>query len=535
MTVFKRLLLIILLSSLGLCPALAEQKPGPGGRLIYGLLGDASGLIPMVTSDSSSSAVQGFVYEGLVKYDKNIELTGELAESWTVSPDGKTITFKLRKGVKWHDGKPYTSKDALFSYQFMVNPKTPTPYSGDYLKVVKAEAPDDYTFVVHYKEPYAPAVASWGLSQLPSHLHKLGEDPRKSPLFRHPIGTGPYKFHKWEGGAQIEVRANTDYWDGRPNIDSVLWRIIPDTATQFLELKNQGIDYMGLDALQYQRQTGGEFFEKNFNKYKYLSSSYTYLGYNLRRKLFQDVRIRRALTYAIDKQEIVKGVLLGMGQATSGPYKPGTYWYNDNVAKYPYNPKKAKELFAQAGWTDSDGDGWLDKDGKRFEFIIITNQGNAYRANAGAIIQYRLAQIGIKVDLRIYEWATFLKYYIEKGAFDATILAWTIPPDPDLYDVWHSSKAKPGQLNFTYYINKEVDELLLKGQKEFDKVKRKAIYDRVQEILAEEQPYTFLYAAQALPIVHSRFKGIKPAPAGLSYNFIRWWVPSDLQRFKMQP
>lgn len=526
--------IVIALALLLASPALAaeEAKPVTGGEIILGTIGDATSLIPMITSDSASSDIQTHIYNGLLKYDKDIRLTGDLAESWEVSPDGLTITFRLRKNVRWQDGKPYTSADALFSYQFMVDPKTPTPYSGDYLKVAKAEAPDPHTFKVTYKEVFAPGLASWGLSQLPAHLLK-GQDVRSSPLNRKPVGTGPYILEEWEPGTRISLKANPDYFDGRPYVDRVVYRVIPDTATIFLELRSGGIDMTGLDALQYKRQTSTKFFERNFKKYRYLSSTYTYVGWNLRDKRFKDVRVRRALSYAIDQDEIIKGVLLGLGQPATGPLKPGTYWYNPKVKRYEYDPAKAKALLAECGWKDSDGDGILDKDGEPFAFTMITNQGNQYRANAGVIIQRRLAQIGIKAELRTIEWAAFLKEFINKGRFEACILAWTIPPDPDLYDVWHSSNAKPGGLNFTDYKSPEVDRLLAEQRLTFDQAKRKAIIDRIQEIMAEDVPYTFLYVAEALPIVNSRFQGIKPAPAGITYNFERWWVPKARQGIKL--
>jgi len=507
-------------------PALAVDD---GGSLVIGRIGDATSMIPMITTDSASHEMSGLVYNGLLKYDKNINLVGDLAESWQVSPDGLCITFKIRKGVRWQDGKPYTAADALFNWRFMVDTKTPTAYSGDYMKVTKAEAPDEHTFVVHYKEPFAPALASWTLAQMPRHLLE-GKDVRASKLNRHPMGTGPYKFLRWDPGARVMLAYNPDYFRGRPHISQVTYRVIPDMATMFLELKAGGLDLMDLSALQYRRQTNTPFFKKNFVKYTYLASGYTYLGYNLADPRFADRRIRQALTYAINKKEIIKGVLLGLGQVCTGPMKPGTYWYNPNVKRYPYDPAKAKELFAQAGWRDTDGDGVLDKDGRPFEFTILTNQGNSYRANTGVIIQHRLAQVGVRVKLRTVEWAAFIKEFINKGRFEAILLGWSLTPDPDQFDIWHSSKAKPGQLNVNGYKNPEVDRLLEAQRRAFDRAQRKALLDRFQEIIAEDQPYTFLYVAQALPIVAARIRGIAPAPAGISYNFTDWWVPKALQK-----
>jgi len=515
-------------------PAPAGEQPVDGGRIVVGTIGDATSMIPMLTADSASHEMSGYCYNGLIKYDKYLNIVGDLARSWTVSPDGLTITFHLRKGVRFHDGRPYTSHDALFNYRFMVDPKTPTPYAGDYLKVKKAEAPDPYTFRVTYKEVFAPGLASWTLPQMPAHLLE-GKDPRKSPLNRHPIGTGPYVFRRWDPGSRVMLEANPDYFEGRPHIQSLIYRVIPDMATLFLELRSGGVDWMGLTAIQYRRQTDTPFFRKNFRKYRYLASGYTFLGWNMRDHRFKNVNIRRALSYAINKKEIIKGVLLGLGRVATGPLKPGTYWYNPKVRRYPYDPEKARRLLAREGWKDHDGDGWLDKKGRRFEFVIITNQGNSYRANTGVIIQRRLADIGIKVRLRTIEWSAFLKEFINKGRFEACLLGWTISPDPDLYPVWHSSGARPGGLNFTDYKNPELDRLLVAQRATFDRQKRKAILDRIQEIIAEEVPYTFLYVADSLPILGARYRGIKPAPAGISYNFIKWWVPRPLQRPALTP
>ena len=482
-----------------LAAAAGQDCPKCGGQIVIGGIGDATSMIPMITSDSASSEAQGQIYNGLVKYDKDLNLVGDLAESWEVSPDGLTITFKLRKNVRWQDGEPYTSADALFSYQFMVDPKTPTPYGGDYMKVAKAEAPDPYTFKVTYKEVFAPGLASWGLPQLPAHLLK-GADVRSSPLNRKPVGTGPYIFQEWQQGSRIVLTANPDYFEGRPYIDKITYRVIPDMATMFLELRAGAVDQISLNALQYRRQTDSEFFKKNFVKYRYLASSYVYLAYNLKDQRFQDVRVRRALTHAINKQEIIKGVLLGLGREATGPYKPGTYWYDPDVPRFPYDPQKALELLAECGWKDSDGDGILDKDGQPFKFTIITNQGNAYRVNSGVIIQHRLAKIGIKVKLRVIEWAAFLKEFINPGRFEACILAWTIPPDPDLTDVWHSSAARKGGLNFTGYKNPELDKLLEEGRRTFDRAKRKAIYDQAP---GDPRPG---------PALHLLVRGRRPCP-----------------------
>jgi peptide/nickel transport system substrate-binding protein len=510
-----------------------ETEPAYGDMIIRGSIGDASVLLPVLASDSASFDIISLVYNGLVKYNKNIKLTGELAEKWEISEDKRTIRFFLKKGVTWQDGKPFTAKDVEFTYKTYIDPKTPTAYASDFMKVTDFRILDDHTFEVSYAEPYAPALGSWGQGIMPRHLLE-GKDITKSELKRHPIGTGPYIFKEWKTGEKIVVDSNPDYYDGQPYISRVLTRVIPDLATMFLELKARRIDQMGLTPLQYRRQTDTEEFKKDFNKYKYLSFAYTYLGYNHLDWKFKDKKVRQALTTAIDREGIVEGVLLGLGQVAHGPYKPDTIWYNPNVKKWPYDPEKAKKMLAEAGWKDTDGDGILDKDGKPFEFTIITNQGNEMRKNAATIVQRDLQKIGIKVSIRVIEWAAFLKNFINKKEYEATVLGWSIGIEPNQIDIWNSEKTGVHELNFISYNNKKVDELLEKAVSTYDIEERKKYYYQFQEILAEDQPYTFLYFPESLPIIHARFHGIKPAPIGISYNFEKWFVPKRLQKYQIQ-
>jgi peptide/nickel transport system substrate-binding protein len=531
-------LIIISLSACDTRPAanntqpLSAKQPAYGDILVRGDIGDASNLIPLLASDSPSHNIAGIVYNGLVKYDKNMNIIGDLAESWEVSQNGLVITFHLRKGVKWHDGHPFTAADVLYTYQVTIDPKTPTAYAEDFKAVKKAEALDDFTFRVTYAKPFAPALISWSSAILPRHL-LAGKDITKSELSRHPIGTGPYRFKEWVAGQKIVLVSNPDYYEGQPYIDGRVTRIIPDSATMFLELRAQNIGMMGLTPLQYTRQTENNLFKNNFNKYRYLSFAYTYLGYNLKNPLFADKRVRQAISYAINKDEIISGVLLNLGKPANGPYKPGTWAYNDKVKFYNYNPQKARALLREAGWTKTNSEGVLEKDGKPFVFEIVTNQGNETRQKCAEIIQRQLKEIGITVKIRVLEWSAFVTDFINKRRFDAVILGWTIPLDPDAYDVWHSSKTGPEELNFISYKNPEVDKMLEKGRGTFDQKERKKYYDRFQEILAEDQPYTFLYVPEALVIINKRFSGITPAPIGLEHNFIKWYVPKDEQKYVM--
>ncbi len=504
--------------------------PDYGDTIVIGSIGEPRTLVPILASDSSSGTICGLIFNGLVKYDKDLNLTGDLAEKWEVSQDSLDITFYLRKGVLWHDGAPFTSKDVEFTYKSLIDPNVRTPYGGDFQMVKSLEVIDDYTLKVFYKEPFSPGLASWGMNIMPAHLLEK-EDLNTTKFTRNPIGTGPYKFKLWKTGERVELVSNRDYFEGRPYIDRYIYRIIPDTATLFLELRAQAVDYTSLTPIQYRRQTETEFFKKNFQRFNFPSFGYTYMGYNLKDPKFKDVDVRRAINYAVNKEEIIKGVLLGLGRISTGPFIPESWAYNKDVLPLEYNPGKAKELLKNAGWSDSDRDGILEKDGMKFSFTVITNQGNDERKMALEIIQRRLMEVGIEVKIKIIEWSAFVSEFIDKRRFEAVLLGWGLSLDPDMYDIWHSSKTREGEFNFIGYSNKEVDKLFLEGRRTFNQEERRRIYHRIHEILYEDEPCLFLFVPDALPILNNRFKGVEVAPSGIGYNFIKWFVPRSEQRY----
>lgn len=513
----------------------APAEPYRGDRVVSASIGDASNLIPMIAGDASSHAVAGQMYLSLLKYDKNLDLTGQLAESWLVAEDNLSISFKLRPGLKWTDGKPLTSADCAFTLILLLDEHTQSAYKSDFVKVTRVETPDARTFIVHYDEPYSPALSSWtGFAIMPEHVFK-GVDIMNTELSRKPAATvGPYRLAEWQAQQSILLRSNPDYFDGPVWIGERMTRIIPDSATQFLELSAGHLDSMGLTPTQYSRLfEQKEMLKREYARYKYLDFGYTYLGFNLKRAPFDDARVRRAIAYAIDRQEIVDGVLLGLGEAIATPYKPGTYWVNKDIKVRPYDAAKAKALLAEAGWTDSDGDGMLDKDGKPLSFTILTNNGNKQRADTATIIQQRLKDVGIDLKVRLVEWSAFIENFINKRNFDAVILGWSLSPEPDQYSIWHSSQTGPRQFNFLTYANDKVDAALIAATKTFDKAERKAFYDVVQEQIHTDVPVVFLYAPYSLPVFHKRIHGISPAPAGIGYNSEHWFVPQAEQKYRV--
>ena len=502
-----------------------------GGTLVNAMAGEPSNLIAMVAGDSASSAIAGNIFNSLIKYDENLNYAPDLAESWKISNNQKTITFTLKKNLKWSDGLPLTSEDVLFTWKLITNPTTRTPYGSDYQLVKEASAPDALTFKITYASSYAPALDTWtALHILPKHILK-DEDINKTFFSRKPTGSSYYKLDEWISGQQVVLKASNNSTSGPPSIEKLISRIIPDTSSQFLELTADNIDLMNINPIQYQRVfPARKDLQQKIALYKELGNGYTYLGFNLKKAPFNDIRVRQALNFAIDKDEVIKGVLLGLGESISSPYKPGTRWNNPNLSPYPYKPKKALELLSEAGFIKNK-DGLLVKNGKPLKFEIITNQ-NKQREMTAVLIQRRLQEIGVEVSIRVIEWASFVNRFIKTGDFDVVVLGWGLSLDPDQFNIWHSSQQGPGQFNFLGYENKKVDKLLELGRKELNPQKREKIYHQFSKYLLEDSPIVYLYAGYGLSAVHKRVKGIKKPspPAGIYHNNYNWFIPKPLRR-----
>ncbi|MFH1076834.1 MAG: peptide-binding protein [Pseudomonadota bacterium] len=510
----------------------SKARPGEN-QLIIGSIGDASFLNPILAQDSSSGSVNGFIFNGLLKYNEELQLTGDLAKSWTVieSPQPQ-ITFALRKDIKWHDGHPFTSHDVLFTYKKIMDKKTNTVRRSDFELVKSVIAIDPYTVQINYKEPFSPALDTWTIGIIPEHILK-GENINTALFNRSPIGTGPFKFDLWVSDEKIVLVANDDYFEGKPNLDRIVFRIIPETSLTEIELLTGGIDYSSIFPHQYKRMKQ----HTQLKLYREPSLGYTYIGYNIENPLFRDKLVRQALTCAIDREKILKYVLYNLGQIATGPF-PNHMWYADSgVRPFPYDPEMAKGLLRKAGWLDTDGDGIIDKDGKPFSFHLITNSGNETRSDVGVLVQRYFREIGIDVDFQIYEWSVFLKNFINSRHFDACILGWSLSVDPDAYNIWHSSQIKDG-FNFIGYKNQEVDRLLVEGRRAYDIERRKLIYNKIHQLINEDQPYTFLFVADSIPALSTKFKRLKKSSGGkptfypiemtkggLLFNIHEWAIP----------
>jgi len=527
---------ILFVSVLVSAPAFCSPVPAAdrGDYLVSASIGDAMMLNPVLLADSASGDIAGRVFNGLVKYAPDLSVVGDLAERYEIKEDGLVIDFIIRRGVKWHDGKPFTAADVKYTYDVMMDPNTKTPYRSMFERVKNVEVLNPGLVRVSYREPYAPALISWGMGMLPAHLLK-GRDINTAPFNRAPVGTGPFMFKEWKTNEKITLTANPGYYEGRPGLGGLVIKVIPDQPVQFLELQAGNIDEVGLTPDLYETRAATDKFLKKFRRFSYPSYGYTYLGYNLNRDLFRDRRVREAITLAIDREALVKGLLRGHGVVTTGPFLPESWAYNKKVKPLPFDPQRALRLLAEAGWVRATkGGALLNREGKPFKFTIVTNQGNRMREQCATAIQWMLKEIGMKVEVRVVAWPAFIAEFVNKRKFDAVILGWSLDIDPDQYDIWHSSKTGEHEYNFVGYRNREVDRLLEEGRGTFDVAKRRRAYQRIHELLARDLPYTFLYAPEALVALDNRFENVKPTVIGITYNLWEWYVPRQRQRYVLE-
>jgi len=456
------------------------------------------------------------------------------------------ILFHLRKNVYFHDGHKLTAKDVKFTYDSIMDPKNLSPRISDFEPVKSVQIIDPYTVKVTYKRLYSPALSAWSIGILPEHLLnkealrreaiKQKKDPdkfslRDSSFNRHPIGSGPFKFKEWKSGQYIILERFENYWEGPPNYKKYIFRIIPDMLTQEMEFYAGTLDIYSAQPYEIER------FKKDnrFQTFSGTSFGYTYIGYNLRRKPFDDVRVRRALSMAIDVDKIIKYVLYNQGERITGPFVKQTQYYNKDVKPIPYNPEEALKLLQEAGW-HKNKEGWLVKDGKKMQFTLITNSGNEIRKAILAIVQDYWKKIGVDVSTDVLEWSVFIQERINKLDFDAVILGWMMSIEPDLYQIWHSSQTHPYQLNFIGFKNKQADELIEKIRREYD-LQRQIFYcHKLHRLIADECPYTFLFVRKWTAVLDKRivimekdrfghivYKKITPTPTGdFSFYFNKW-------------
>ena len=470
-----------------------------------------SRINPILATDSGSSEVAGFIFNALVKYDKDAkEIIGDLASSYYFE-NNTTLIFNLRENVTWHDGAAFSANDVLFTYELINSDQVISPYTSTFREVQSVEVLNKYRLKVTYKKPYFKALETWMMGILPEHLLKDEKNIMSSEFNTNPIGTGPYQLKTLEFSKNIELGAYDDYFEHRPFIDTISFHVIADPMTRFLMLKSSQIDIGTLEAMQLERQLDKNF-HNNFKIIEDISKSYTYLGFNLRNKKFKDTRVREALSLGVNRQELVDILFLGHGQICRGPFLPGGPAFNKDVNVPEFNPIKAKELLKKAGY---------DKKNP-FKFEIATSNSSSIRPYAAQIIQHQLSKIGVEVTLRVMEWQAFLNMVVFPREFETVLLGWSLSLSPDPYLLWHSDNDKPGAFNFIGYKNDKVDGLIETMQ---SIVKRDALAEIQREIFAnivEDDPYLFLYIPNSITVVDKKLQNIEPTINGIWHNYIDW-------------
>ncbi|WP_300363324.1 peptide-binding protein [Hydrogenimonas sp.] len=472
-----------------------------------------SRINPLLATDSASGEISGWIFNGLVKFDKDADIVGDLAESWEFESPTRLV-FHLRRGVKWHDGRPFTAHDVAFTYELTKSPKLFTPYASDFRYVKSVKARDDHTVEVDYKEPYYKALSIWMMGILPRHLWEKVEDPMTSPLNRKPIGTGPYRLERLENSGDVVLKANPDYFEHAPNIDTIHYHFIPDPTTQFLMLKARKLDLGSLTPLQIEKQID-RGFKEHYRIVRLPGRGYTYLGFNLKNDKFKDPNVRRAIDMAIDKEQLIRILFFSYGKVCHGPFMPGTFAYPEDPPKSPYDPEKAKRLLKEAGY---------DKKNP-LSFTISTNANNSTRLYAAQIIQYQLGKIGVKVKIRAMEWQAFLNTVVTPRRYEAILLGWSLGLIPDAYALWHSDSDKLGGFNLVGYHNGEVDRLIEEAERTTDMAKVGKLYRKMFALIAADRPYVFLYIPDSITVVNRRITPIVPSIIGIMHNQIDWIKP----------
>ncbi|NOY87711.1 MAG: peptide-binding protein [Deltaproteobacteria bacterium] len=510
-----------------------EIPGGPqvdGGWLIRRMPAEPATLNPVTATDVYEGTVNGYIYESLLKRDnRTLELVPLLAETWEASPDHLNYTFTLREGLRWGDGRPLTTDDVVFTFNVVRDPAVDAPHLRNYYRnLEKVRALDSRTVRFTFSKPYFKSLEMiGGMSIIPKHIFVKG-DFNTNPHGRSPIGSGPYKFVKWDTGKEIVLSRNENYWGEKPHLKKIVFKIITDETVALQVLKRGEMDLMGLTPIQWTRQTRGRKFTARFNKLQYYLPGYSFIGWNLRRPFFSDKRVRRAMTMVLDRESILKNLRYGLGKIVTGNFFYESRDYDKNIKPWPHDPKRAAALMDEAGWTDSDGDGIRDKDGVpfRFEFTIVS--GSQFAEQMATVLKEELTKVGVDMTIRPLEWALFTKV-LDDRTFDAVIMGWSLPVEADPFQVWHSSQAERGS-NFIGFVNKEADEIIEKARTTFDRSVRAGYYRRFHRILHEEQPYTFLFVNKSLVALDKRFKNVNVYPLGLDST--EWYVPADAQKYK---
>ncbi len=479
------------------------RKPDPN-TLVMIIESSPTNLDPRVGVDAQSERIDELLFDSLVRRDEHFNLKPWLAESWEI-PDPQTYIFHLHHGVRFHNGQALTARDVKWTFDSLISGKLRSAKTSTYAPIEHVDAPDEFTVVFHLKEPFAPLL--WNLSDGAIGIvpYGSGED-----FNRYPVGSGPFRFVSAQQDKEVVIERNPEYWATPAKIERVQFKVIPDATTRALELRKRSADVV-INALTADTVVTLER-DRDLSIMESPGTIYAYLAMNLRDPILKDVRVRRAIAYAINVQPIIHYLLRDQAQPAYSVLPPQHWAYDGNVEKYPHDPARARQILDDAGYRPANG--------IRFHITMKTSTEESTRLLA-AVLQQQLREVGIALDIRSFEFATFFSD-ITKGAYQFHSLRWIGGNlDPDIFEhIFGSSSFAPKRANRTFYSNPRVDKLIQEGRSTIDQQKRKAIYDEIQQILAEDLPYINLWYLDNVLVHTNRVRGIEISPAG-NYDFLR--------------
>jgi peptide/nickel transport system substrate-binding protein len=511
------------IATAGIAPQLAGAVPAAQDSkdtIVFPLIANPGTLNPIQIASTAELQVATTIHDSLVRLDPvTFEPKGQLAESWAVSEDGLVWTFKLRAGVKWHDGVEFTAEDVKFTTDKMLDPAVNSARGRQFTLITETRVIDPLTVEFHLSSPWAalPVIIAGRWTAAPKHILESLDLATDTTYSQNPIGVGPYKMVEWVPSDHVSLEANQDYYLGAPKIPKVVFKVLPDSNVQIVQLRNGEIDaipfFADASVPSVQGQSG-LVVDQGW------ASIWYAVHVNMNRvDLFGDQKVRQALSYAIDREALIANLLQGVGQVATGPIIPSIEWaFNPNVKTYPYEPETAKQLLRDAGWAEVDG-GW-EKDGTRLSFTLSAFRGNATVEQVPVLVQQYFADIGVETEIEVLEFGAFVTDVRDNRGPDGyySFISYMTPePEPDgNYAYFHSSNAERGS-NFTAYNNPEVDKVLETGRAETDLEARKTAYFRLQEILAEDMTRIFLFYPPSNLARHTYVKGLPPVN---SFGFI---------------
>jgi peptide/nickel transport system substrate-binding protein len=504
--------------------AQAQGAPVAGGTVTIPIVADPT-LNPWSPNAFVESLfVNRVLFDGLTKPGKDLAPAPDLAASWTTSADGLSWTFKLREGVKWSDGKPFTADDVAFTFNDIVlKPDLGAQNRGNFSAVTSVTAVDPTTvrFDLSRKFSALTSYLAYNSGIVPKHV--LSADPLKTNSFNKgiPVSTGPFKVEKYTSGQSVSLVRNENYFGTKPYLDKVVFTVVPDANTQIAQALSGDLSIMILDdkaAVARVKSAG------NLAVVSRPLVQYYWLALNQTDPRFTDVRVRQAFVHAIDRQAIIKSVELGYGSIANSAITPALKAYFDPSlsSKYPYDPQKAKDLLAAAGWTPGAG-GVLTKDGKPFQFTMDVGQKGVLEP-VNALIQQDLKKVGVVADLNTMEWNSYIQKVVVRREYTASVNWWTYPSDPDVFPYYASSAAGKG-FNIPGFKDAKLDDLLVQGQGASDLEARKAVYKQLQSYMSETLPYLFLWYPDEVDVLSTSLQGVPELGLRDAMHYVgEWWL-----------